>query len=247
MGVNPRVDGPNSVTVTSELPDTARVAPSLFMDPAEPGLAAAADLAERVLAAATVASVTLVRDGRPHTPSASGELGRQLDEVQYAAGRGPCLLAASGGGTANVRIADERRRWPEFSAAASEAGVRSSLSLPLDVNGRALGALNIYSASDRLFTSEEQALAEALARQASSVAAMAAVLADAQRMTEQLREALETRDLIGQAKGILMERESCTPEAAFDILRRASQRTNRKLRDVAADLVSTRARRDGRR
>lgn len=241
------MDGPNTLTLSSETPDASRVLAPLGVDAATPGLDAVAALAERVLGSASVVSITLMRDGQPHTPSATGEMARKLDEVQYMAGRGPCVLAASGGGPSTVRVADEAVRWPEFSAAASEAGIHSSLSVPLHVDDRTLGALNIYSASDDAYSADDQALAASLARQASALAAIATALGDAQRMTVQLREALETRDLIGQAKGILMERESCTPEAAFDILRRASQRTNRKLRDVALDLVSSRPRRGGRR
>jgi GAF domain-containing protein len=201
-----------------------------------------AELAVRAFPTARAASVTLVRDGQAWTSGMSGPAGG-IDDAQYTSGRGPCLAASGSSGPVNIAVTDEAARWPEFSAAAAGVGVASSLSVPLRVEDRAFGSLNVYAASLHAFGAEEEELAGLLARQAAVVVAATTAAGEGERMVAQLREALETRDIIGQAKGILMERESCTPEAAFDILRRASQRTNRKLRDVAADLVASRARR----
>ena len=115
------------------------------------------------------------------------------------------------------------------------------LSTPLAVGDRRLGSLNLYSRSVEVFPPVAVAAAQVLAHQASVVLANAVAYATASVLNDQLREALASRDVIGQAKGILMARERCTPDEAFDILRRGSQRTNHKLRDVAQHLVDANA------
>jgi GAF domain-containing protein len=219
----------------------------------EEALAGVLDLvveqAQQAVGPATAVSVTLLRrDGGAYTPSATADVARELDDAQYDSGRGPCLCTATAGVVSNVSLADESAQWPEVAAAAGAAGVGSVLSIPLTVgDGRRLGALNVYSKSPLSFADAERRGATLFAHQAAVVLANAISFSDAVRINDQLREALATRDLIGQAKGVLMERESCTPDEAFDILRRASQRTNHKLRDVAAEIVGSVARRRSRR
>lgn len=199
------------------------------------------ELTERTVRSACAVSVTLAGRGGPYTPNASETIARDLDQVQYEAGQGPCLDALAQRRRINVSLLDDHGdvRWPEFALAAKANGVGSVLSMPLVVQERSLGGLNIYSPDERRFDETEQATASLLAQQAAAVLANAVAFADASALNSQLREALETRDLIGQAKGILMAREQCDAGAAFDMLRRASQRTNRKLRDIAAELVAS--------
>ncbi len=127
--------------------------------------------------------------------------------------------------------------WPDFSKRASQAGVQSVWSLPLNLRDRTTGALNLYSTTRRSWHDPAAGAARGLARQAAVVLANATTLMTAQLTNQHLQQAVESRDLIGQAKGILMARQSISADEAFDILRRASQRANRKLRDIAADLV----------
>jgi GAF domain-containing protein len=198
------------------------------------------ELTERTVRSASAVSVTLVQEGKPFTPNASDPVARRLDEAQYGADEGPCLTALTERRTVNTPI-DDDRRWPAFTRAAQDDGISSVLSVPLTVRDKPLGALNVYSPDARAFDDVEQATTSLLAQQGAAVLANAVAFADATALNGQLLEALATRDLIGQAKGILMAREHCDAEAAFDILRRASQRVNRKLRDVAADLVASAA------
>jgi GAF domain-containing protein len=228
----PTVTGASAVTAASAVTGAS----------ADESLRLVPRLAHAALPSAIAASVTLLLDGHPRTSGASAVPAAALDGTQYESG-GPCVEAARDGQARNVVIAEHARRWPEYAAHAANLGIESSLSVPLSVDLQPRGALTIYSAFPAPLGADEERLAELLARQASATLACASALEAAERMTAQLREALETRDLIGQAKGILMERESCAPEEAFDMLRRASQRTNRKLRDVANDLVSSRVRR----
>ena len=139
----------------------------------------------------------------------------------------------------NAVMTETRDDWPKFAQATLAAGMGSVLSSPLSVPERLLGALNIYAADSAHFSRADQKTAGLLAQQASVLLANAVAFAGASALNEQLHEALETRDLIGQAKGILMEREGCDSDHAFDILRRASQRSNRKLRDVASELIQS--------
>jgi GAF domain-containing protein len=200
----------------------------------------ATEITERTVRSASAVSLTLVREDGAQTPNASEPVARDLDEVQYKEDEGPCLEAYAERAVVNVSLADDRsQRWPAFRDAAEAHGIRSILSVPLVAGDRAFGALNVYSREPAAFDGIEVATASLLAAQAAAVLANAVAFADASALNAQLRDALESRDLIGQAKGILMERESCDAEAAFTILRRASQRTNRKLREVAAELVAT--------
>jgi GAF domain-containing protein len=197
------------------------------------------ELTERTVRSACAVSVTLAGDEGPFTPNASASVARLLDEAQYRAGAGPCLSALGEHHVINTLLEDSDGRWPAFAQAAIAEGIGSILSVPLMTRARSVGALNIYSRDSRHFDEAEEQTASLLSQQAAAVLANAVAFATATTLIEQLRDALETRDLIGQAKGILMAREQCDANAAFDILRRASQRTNRKLRDLAADLVAS--------
>lgn len=128
--------------------------------------------------------------------------------------------------------------WPTFTSRAQGLGFGSVMSLPLQVGDRTTRALNLYFNRKRGTQGFGADAARTLARQAGAVLANAAALIGAELTNQHLEEALASRDLIGQAKGILMAREGIDADAAFDILRRASQRTDRKLRDIAAEVVS---------
>lgn len=203
------------------------------------------ELAVRTLRWATAASVTVQEGEQPRTITSSDTVARRLDEVQYETDEGPCLEALERRVVINTALASAHQRWPGFVDAATASGMGSILSLPLLAGERSLGGLNIYSVEHAPFPDDDEMTASLLAEQGATVLANVAAFRDATAVNAQLMDALETRDHIGQAKGILMERESCSADAAFDILRRASQRTNRKLRDVAEDLIRSVAERPG--
>lgn len=193
------------------------------------------------LAAASVpsahsVSITVARDGKVYTANSSGPEALVLDQAQYEEGSGPCLDAI-GGSQIEADLSQERERWPRLSVRATEAGVHTVLSSPLTAAERRLGALNIYSRRDSPFSQAEKHLAMLFADQAAVLLANALTLEGSVELGEQLREALASREIIGEAKGILMQQNTCTRDEAFDILRRASQRENRKLRDLAESIV----------
>jgi GAF domain-containing protein len=196
------------------------------------------NVAASAVAGVDGASVSLlIADGTQfETSNASSELIRDIDEAQYEEREGPCVEAIRTG--RETTFSPEDDHWPAFTERATQAGVRSVWSLPLKVRDRTTGALNLYAMGGDAWAATSQRLARDLASQAAVVLANAAALMGAELTNEHLRVALETRDMIGQAKGILMARQGISGDQAFDVLRRASQRANRKLRDVAADVIS---------
>jgi GAF domain-containing protein len=134
-------------------------------------------------------------------------------------------------------------RWAAFSAIAADLGFCSVWAFPLSLRHRTLGALNLYSRTehnnDDEARSAARSAARALAGQAAVVLANASTLMSAELSNRHLRDALESRDVIGQAKGILMARYGVSADRAFEDLRRASQGNGRKLRDVAEEVVGS--------
>lgn len=189
------------------------------------------------------ASVSVVRTGRFETSNATSEEVRAVDERQYHRGQGPCVEAIRSGRRHNIVIAQETERWPEFAAAALSAGFTATLSTPLRAQDRIIGALNLYSRSGDAFGESDAEQAERFAQHAAAVLANAIDLTTAGKMNQQLQEAMRSREVIGKAQGILMVRHHCTSEEAFDLLRQGSQRSNRKLREVAAEIVEGEERR----
>jgi GAF domain-containing protein len=177
------------------------------------------------------AGVSMIH-GRQHvrTVAATGDLVEKVDHAQYDVGRGPCLEALYEHTTVRVPDLGNEARWGDFTDRAHELGVRSMLSFQLFVTGDNLGALNLYSTVAAAFDDESDHVGQLFASHAS--VALAAV-----QEQQNLERAVLTRDLIGQAKGILMERYKLTGDQAFSLLVRASQKTNTKIRDLADHLV----------
>ena len=183
------------------------------------------------------ASVSVVRTGHFETSNATSQEVRVVDERQYRRGQGPCVEAVRSGRHHNVVVAREEGRWPDFVAAALAAGFKATLSTPLRAHDRILGALNLYSRSEDAFGETDAEQAGRFAQHAAAVLGNTIDLTTAGKVNQQLQEALRSREVIAKAQGILMARQRCTSEEAFHLLRRCSQRTNRKLRDVAAEIV----------
>ena len=174
-------------------------------------------------------SVVLGRK-RVMSEAASGELPRVVDKLQESTGQGPCLDAAYQHETVRVPDMASEQRWPGFAAPALEAGAASMLSVQLYVEGDNLGALNLYARAANAFDEESEHIGLLFASHA-------AIAYDAARRQSLLSRSVATRQLIGQAQGILMERHKITDDRAFALLVRASQDTNTKLRDIAEQLV----------
>jgi hypothetical protein len=196
-------------------------------------------LAARVLPGEPVTSVTIVDRGRPATVAASGDLALRLDEVQYALGSGPCLAAAASGRQSELVDTRAPAEWAEFAARAVEQGCGSVLSFPLPVQELTPGALNVYS---RRFTVPDRRTLDLVARFAAYAVIPVSnmyLYESAVELAGHLQTALDSRAVIDQAKGILMERFKLTADQAFQVLTRVSMQTNTKVRDVAVRFVQT--------
>jgi hypothetical protein len=179
------------------------------------------------------ASVTESAGEQYRTRVASSEFARTIDRIQYGTGEGPCLAALETETAVHVRDVLDDDRWPAFAEAAAATGFRSSLSLRLHGTGDRVAALNLFSTRPDAFDGGSRQVGALLARHA----ALALVAAD---QVEQLQQAVATRDVIGQAKGILMERHGLDADRAFAVLVRYSRDSNTRLRDVAETLVTSR-------
>ena len=192
----------------------------------------------RSITPATYAGITLLVDGEPRTGVFTHPDAPEIDEAQYRSGEGPCMYAFHNQNTYRIDDTASDTRWPEFAAAALSHGIRATLSVPLAARGAGIGALNLYAEGAGGFTGAHEKAVLVFAEQAAIALANAQVYWDARELSENLTEAIKTREVISQAVGILMVTSGRTPEDAFQILASASQRENRKVRDIAAEVVT---------
>jgi GAF domain-containing protein len=194
------------------------------------------------LPAADMAGISLLgSDGKPTTGIFTDPASPEIDAAQYASGRGPCLDSWRLGQIIRLDDLDSAHAYPEFASAARAHGVQSTLSLPLMAGDDAAGAMNLYSRTAKRFTTDDERTGALLAGAAAIVLVNASAYWQAAQLSEQLSQAMQSRAVIEQAKGILMARSSnLTADEAFDLLRKASQRENVKLRDIAQRIVDRR-------
>jgi GAF domain-containing protein len=198
----------------------------------EATLDAIARTAVETIGPAQYAGVNLYENGKFMPQAVAGEPPLALDLLQQQTGTGPCIDASRDQATIRVDDITAEPRWPEYTKLALDLGVAGLLCVPLWVDDQQLGSVSLFATEQAAFTESHEYLARLFATQA------ALTLAEARR-TEQMRQALANRDIIGQAKGILMERHRITANEAFAMLSERSQQVNRKLKDVARRLAET--------
>ena len=194
------------------------------------------ELAVSTIEGCDYAGIFLIEGDRVTTPVHTDPIVVKIDQAQHTTGEGPCFDAIV---HRLIFYADDLGRdlrWLHFAPQATKAGVRSVLALPLSADAQ-LGALNLYARYPLAFGVVDRARATILASLASLALSIAHSHEDEERHAANLHAALASRESIGQALGILMERERITANQAFDILRRASQHLNVKLREVAQNLI----------
>jgi GAF domain-containing protein len=196
-----------------------------------------AELAKQVIPGVAEASVSLIAHDKPGTAAYTGRLALELDESQYGRGYGPCLEAAVGQEIREITDARQESRWPDYARIAVEHGSLSSMSVPVPVREAVHGGLNLYAAEAHAFDDD----AKDVAREFASYAAVAVqnihLYESTRDLAHNLDAAMRTRAVIEQAKGILMSQRRCDATEAFNLLAAASQRSNRKLRDIAQAIV----------
>ena len=198
-------------------------------------------IAAKGIPGAEATSITLLRDEKAFTVAHYGDMALAADELQYEHGYGPCMDAGRAGVLLRVDDMRSEERWPDYVAhLLKTTNVLSSLSVPLPYQGSSIGALNNYSTKPEAFATPESLQA---GLEVAEVVAVAVANADAHwQLGEQarnMRRAMESRAVIEQAKGVLMAQRHVTAEQAFEILREASQRYNRKLREIALGIVES--------
>jgi transcriptional regulator with GAF, ATPase, and Fis domain len=195
-----------------------------------------AELAEHAaveIPGAQYAGVTVTRNAKHiDTPAATSKWPMLLDEIQQRHREGPCLTAAWEEKTVHVANIATDERFPLYARdALAETPIRSVMAFQLWIARETMGALNVYAETANAFSEETRGVGLVFAAHSS-------VAWNAARRDEQFKKALASRDVIGQAKGILMERSDINAVAAFDLLRKISQESNTKIVDVARRLVS---------
>ncbi|WP_278313888.1 GAF and ANTAR domain-containing protein [Lolliginicoccus levis] len=214
--------------MTELLADAARAMES------EPGHDATLDAivreAQKSIPGTDHAGLSLLEQDRVITAAPTSELVEVIDSFQYTFQEGPCVDAVLDGGVYRTGHLAGETRWPRFAEAASNAGVHSMLAFRLHLDGRVLGALNLYSTQGNAFDEDAVYIGQPFAAHASIAVAHS-------RERVQLLDALDSRDVIGMAKGIIMHSLVVTDERAFAVLVSLSQRTQEKLRDVAEKIV----------
>lgn len=198
------------------------------------------ELAVAAVPGADEVSITLLDENdRARTVAFSGSLATVLDERQYADGYGPCLDAAQSGETIRIDDTTSSEHYPDFAATALRAGVHSTLAMGMPLPYEGLAALNVYCrTAGRPLDDDALAAVRTFADHAAVTIANAALLSNRTRVAEQLTTAMRTRAVIEQAKGVVATMCACDPEEAFEFLRKRSQSLNRKLHDIAAEVVA---------
>jgi GAF domain-containing protein len=183
--------------------------------------------------------ITVGRDGRPVTVASSDDQASRVDEIQYGYDDGPCLTSMR---TGEIRLIEDLAgddRWGPYQTEALAHGVQASLSIPLRTRTAApLGALNLYAGHPYAFGEQQQVAAIQFGQEASRAVALAARLANHAELAENLSAALASRTIIDQALGVIMGQNRCSADEAFQILRRASQNRNVKLRLIAGEIIA---------
>jgi GAF domain-containing protein len=225
----PSESGPSRlVDVAQALRDVAR---SLEAEPdLQHVLAAIVASVTGTVPGAEQAGVSLREGKLLHTVASTSDLTKRINNIEHELDEGPCLQALLDHHSYRIDDMSQDTRWPRFAAAAEAHGVRSMLGYKLFTSGRNLGALDLYSSKRNAFDADSEIIGELFA-------AHAAIALIGSTQQAEFRRALSSRDTIGIAKGILMQRERISDDQAFNLLVSTSQKANIKVHDIAELLV----------
>lgn len=219
--------------------DLARFGSKSSNDVIDAALRLVTSLADSTVENADGVSVTLERFGQMTTVAASNDTVLRMDGHQYQTGEGPCLAAAAEGRWFHSESLAEETRWPTFAPLAHEQGINSILSSPLMTADRPLGALNIYSNTEKAFGTHEQELAALFATQASGILTAAGADGTEEQLNKRFSEAMAARQTIAQAQGVLMSRHHITAENAAAALHRSARAADATVLVHAAQIVAS--------
>lgn len=183
--------------------------------------------------------VTILSADRPHTAAYTTVQTLEIDAVQYALDDGPCLDAAR---RRRENLVDDLvvddGRWPEFARECREDGMRSLLALPLISGEECVGAINLYGWAPHAFDTFDASLVRVAASRCADAVVAVTTLDGVRRLAGQLEQAMASRAVIEQAKGVIMAMRGVPEHEAFEVLRATSQKSNVKVRDLAQQIVT---------
>jgi GAF domain-containing protein len=213
----------------------------LDSDDVEAFLTKLVTMAGRALSAdnEVLCGVTLLRSRSKTTVASNSPEAQKMDEVQYEFNDGPCLRAAREGVVHYVCDVDREKRFPEYSRAIADHGIRSALGVPIPLEGEAMAALNFYSPLVDAFHEDAIAAAQRFAEEVSASLRLAVRIARLTESRADMKAAMESRTTIDLAVGVIMGQNRCSQDAAMSILKSASSVRNVKLRDVAASVLQS--------
>jgi len=194
-------------------------------------------VAERSVPGCNGASIALALTGRPRTEAVSNRIVLELELAQYEAGDGPCLLALREGRPVRLDLIGEEPTFETFAERAAQVGVRSSLSLPVLIDGEAVGTMNLYSYAAAAFDETSQSLAAVLVAQTGVAIAKSRLLAAGRWAADVAQQSADDRADISMAEGMLMSIEECTAEQAAGLLRNAATSEEETLAGMARHII----------
>jgi GAF domain-containing protein len=195
--------------------------------------------AAKQLFEADAAGLMLIdREGRLRWASASDQVAQTLEDGQERLAQGPCMVAFSQRAPAAIRDISHEPQWGELGRVLMDEGIGAALSVPVELDGSAIGTLDIYSSAPWDWGDSEMTALQTYAGLVASLLTAAVTAQVKGRLADQLQAALAHRWLIEQAKGIVMARERLDAQAAFERLRRAARSSSRRVADVARDVTT---------
>jgi GAF domain-containing protein len=201
-------------------------------------LASIAEIAQDTVPGAEEVSITLVNGRTAQTAGSTGELANGLDDYQYREGGGPCLDASARQSTVSAPQLPDERRWPDWAAYAVSQGVRSSLSVGLPIQEEIRGSLNVYAGREQAFTARAVALAESFAQYAAVGIGNAYLYDSTAAVASHLQTVMDSRAVVEQAKGVVIQRRHCTPDEALAVLTWHARQSHRAVEEIAAVIVA---------
>ena len=202
-------------------------------------------LATETIPESVGAGVTLLRDGGPSTAAASDGVVERADALQYELDEGPCLSAWRQGQPFRIDDTLTETRWPLWTGAVAPLGMRSAMTTPMIVSGQPIGAIKVYSREPNAYGDRDARILALFAAQAAILLANMQSHESATRLTDELKTAVRSRDVIGMAKGVLMASRGIDEAAAFSILAQTSQLSEKGLREVAQEMLDYPRRSEG--
>jgi ANTAR domain/GAF domain len=182
-------------------------------------------------------AVTVKLRRRPRTVAGSSDRALELDRIEQAIGDGPCLRAMRELSPVIIDDVTSDSRWPELTRKFAESGVRSSLGVPLEINSEATAALNFFASRPGVFTPNVYDKAMGFGAAVQSTLHLSVRIKTAENRAEDLEAAMQNRTAINLACGVIMAQNRCSQAEAMEILTKVSSNRNRKLRDVATELI----------